>query len=75
MATEISFLEGSFRRPLHTSPNSPKRESGKVTKAEMWLFPRDPRKKNQHSKNPLECGVYWFVLLKYAKSRAQGKSS
>lgn len=23
MATQISFLLGSFRRPLHTSPNSP----------------------------------------------------
>lgn len=25
MATEISFLDGSFKRPLHTSPNSPVR--------------------------------------------------
>lgn len=36
--------------------------------AEMWLFRRDSRRKNQHSKKPLECGVYWFVLLQYARA-------
>lgn len=25
MATDISFFDGSFKRPLHTSPNSPVR--------------------------------------------------
>lgn len=29
MATQISFLLGSFRRPLHTSPNSPEDKSNK----------------------------------------------
>lgn len=32
MATDISFLEGSFRRPLHTSPNSP------VSKCKQKIF-------------------------------------
>lgn len=35
MATQISFLLGSFRRPLHTSPNSPK---DKIMEDATWSY-------------------------------------
>lgn len=39
MATKISFLDGSFKRPLHTSPNSPVRmQKNKTTAKGKQLY-------------------------------------